>query len=131
MKRSVTLAAIVAAALSASALSAIASTEMQVENTNIRAYHLGNKAIRDHGGQYRMEDGTVLRVFKEGSRFYAELDDQSRVELRAVSDSKFVTASGKTEVRFVGEAEGKVVIGRAGAAGAQMATVAQSTTSIQ
>jgi hypothetical protein len=131
MKKFITLAAITAAAISASAVTAIASTDMQVESTNIRAYQLGNKAIREHGGQYRMDDGTLLRVFKEGSNFYAELDDQSRVALRAVNDRTFVTASGKTELRFVSDGAGKVVIARAGAAGAQMAQVAQSTTSIQ
>ncbi len=121
----------IAAALSVAALTANASTGVEVETTNIRSYQFGNKAIRDHGGMYRMQDGTMLRVFREGSKFFAELDDASRVELRAINDSKFVTASGKTELRFVSEGAGKVVLTRASTDGQQVAQVAQSTASIQ
>ncbi len=129
MKKVFALAAV--AAFSAAAAVASASTGVEVETTNIRSYHAGNKAIRDHGGMYRMQDGTMLRVFREGNKFFAELDDASRVELRAVNDSKFVTASGKTELRFVSEGAGKVVLTRASTDGQQVAQVAQSTASIQ
>ena len=131
MKTNMTLAAILVAATSATAVPAFASTGVEVETTNIRSYQMGNRAIRDHGGLYRMEDGTTLRVFREGTKFFAELDDASRVELRAVNDAKFVTATGKTELRFVNDGASKVVLSRPANSNVQLAQLAHSTTSIQ
>ena len=131
MKTNMTLAAILVAATSATAVPVFASTGVEVETTNIRSYQMGNRAIRDHGGLYRMDDGTTLPVFREGTKFFAELDDASRVELRAVNDAKFVTATGKTELRFVNDGASKVVLSRAASSNIQLAQLAHSTTSIQ
>ena len=103
---------------------------MQVEATPLNAYQMAKQLYRDHGGTYRMEDGSVLKIVRDANKFYAMLDDGSRVVLRVATPNKFVSESGLTALRFSHEDGGRVVLNRP-AGTLQLATLAQSTSSIQ
>jgi len=127
MKKILTLAAVLTFA---AAVPAFASSSMQVEATPLNSYQMAKQLYRDHGGTYRMDDGSVLKVVREANKFYAMLDDDSRVELRVATPNKFISASGRTELRFSHEDGGRVVLSRPAGA-LQLAALAQSTSSIQ
>jgi len=127
MKKILILAAVLTFA---AAVPAFASSSMQVEATPLNSYQMAKQLYRDHGGTYRMDDGSVLKVVREANKFYAMLDDDSRVELRVATPNKFISASGRTELRFSHEDGGRVVLSRPAGA-LQLAALAQSTSSIQ
>ena len=119
-----------AALVIATSVPAFASSSMQVEATPLNAYQMAKQLYRDHGGTYRMEDGSVLKIVRDANKFHAVLDDGSRVALRVATPNKFISESGLTALRFSHEDGGRVVLSRPAGA-LQLAALAQSTSSIQ
>jgi hypothetical protein len=85
-------------------------TQVGVEATAIRSAQFTQQVYREYAGRYRMQDGSMLRIVKEGSTVYAEADDNSRVAVKAIAHNRLVSLSGQTEIRFANVDSGKVTV---------------------
>lgn len=99
-------------ALSLASPLVMANTEVGVEATSIRSQQLASQVFRDYGGRYRMQDGSLLRIVKQGGRVFAEADDESRVEVKATSNNRLVSLSGRTFITFGDADSGNVVVSK-------------------
>ncbi len=106
--------AITAALLSAGAVSNVTASEaLQVESSALRSAQLNRQVMRDYGGHYRLEDGSVLRFSREGARVFASISGEAserRVEVKAVSANRLVALNEATEFRFVNNGKDSVTI---------------------
>lgn len=102
--RAALLASLSAALISAAAVApAYATDALQVESSALRSAQLNRQVLRDYGGHYRLEDGSVLRFSREGERVFASIANDARerrVEVKAVSANRFVALNEATEFRF-------------------------------
>lgn len=106
---------ILAVTLAAAMLPAFASipprnpaTEAEANAT--RAQQLANRFFREHGGKYRLQDGAVLHIVKEGNRLYAQIDNGSRFEVNAVARDLLVSTDKKVSLRFSDTDTGQVTM---------------------
>jgi len=65
-------------------------------------------------GNYRLDDGSTLRLYRDHEKFLAEVNGRQAVEVRPVGDGVFVAVAGEMKLTFVqnpgGQVAGVVVI---------------------
>jgi hypothetical protein len=130
--RAALLASLSAALIAALTIAPAHATEaLQVESSALRSAQLNRQVMRDYGGHYRLEDGSVLRFSREGERVFASIANDARerrFEVRAVSANRFVAVHEPTEFRFVNNGSDRVTVSRAAVSQLAQATMPQSAT---
>src|ERR1035437_6319453 len=71
-------------------------------------YLMSSDELREFAGQYALQDGSTLTVFRKSGRLFSVITGQEEVELVATAPDSFVTKTGATEVRFRQAANGNV-----------------------
>lgn len=92
-----------------------ATDALQVESSALRSAQLNRQVMRDYGGHYRLEDGSVLRFSREGERMFASIASDARerrVEVKAVSGNRLVALNEPTEFRFANTGSDRVTVSR-------------------
>ena len=64
------------------------------------SYRKSNAAFQPARGAYYFDDGSILTLYKSGTKFYAEFTGQPTFEIIAVAADKFVNTTGETELTF-------------------------------
>ncbi len=127
--RTALLASLSAALIAASTIApAHANEALQVESSALRSAQLNRQVMRDYGGHYRLEDGSVLRFSREGERVFASIANgarERRVEVKAVSANRFVAVNEATEFRFENTGNERVTVSRPAVSQLAQATVTQ------
>ena len=115
MKKLFIIAAITSAALGAS--SAIASRfsaagntldTQEIRDTSLRSSYAASEVFKTARGTYAMDDGTTLSLYKNGSKFVAEVSGKEPFEIIATKSGNFVAVNGSTQLKFVQHAGGRI-----------------------
>src|SRR5262249_8639880 len=61
-----------------------------------------------YAGEYQLGHDLVIRVFREGDRFWVQAGEQQRLEIFPESESKFFLKAVEARITFVKDATGKV-----------------------
>src|SRR5215813_9193372 len=66
------------------------------------------KIFDAYAGEYQLGHDLVIRVFREGDRFWVQAGEQQRLEIFPESESKFFLKAVEARITFVKDATGKV-----------------------
>jgi hypothetical protein len=114
MKKLIFIAAITSVALGASSVMASTTSlgntldTQEVRDSALRNSYAASEAFKTARGTYAMDDGTTLSLYKNGSKFVAEVNGKEPFEIVAAKNGNFVAVNGKAELKFVQDAGGKV-----------------------
>lgn len=104
----VSILSIAAAAALASPFALAESTSPLVVEATKLAPQQARDAFKQFKGTYDMDDGTRLSFTKAGSRYYAVIDANAPVEIRPSAPDRFVSISGRSELRFALDRNGTI-----------------------
>ncbi|MEO7281244.1 MAG: hypothetical protein ABIZ64_15150 [Casimicrobium sp.] len=113
MKNILVIAAFTSAVLGAS--SAIASQTggttldtQEIRDSSLRNSYATGEVFKSARGNYAMDDGTTLSLYKSGNKFVAEVSGKEPFEVVATKSGNFVAVNGSAQLKFVQDAGGKV-----------------------
>jgi len=72
------------------------------------AVQIDPKIFDAYAGEYQLGHDLVIRVFREGDRFWVQAGEQQRLEIFPESESKFFLKAVEARITFVKDATGKV-----------------------
>ena len=115
MKKFLVIAAITSAALGASSAIAFSTgaagntlDTQEIRDSSLRNGYAASELFKTARGVYAMDDGTTLSLYRNGSKFVAEVSGKEPFEIVATKSGHFVAANGSTQLKFVQDAGGKV-----------------------
>ena len=112
LKRTVSILAIVIGIYATPSISNVPSTvcDTKFETATISSEKLTNRVFREHGGSYRLSDGSMLKITKVGQAIFAESDELKRTEVKAKSPNQLVSLTGDVSIRFnASDSDGVIV----------------------
>ncbi len=75
-------------------------TSIQVQGVPLGRYNLSVDEFRDFRGKYALADGKILTLSNEHKHYFAQLDQQPRVEIVPVAHNVFVARGADLSLSF-------------------------------